>query len=139
MLNILIVDDQPKFKVEPALNYLKACGKLEFECEYTSDVNSANRYIKSNVDKIDLIILDLGLPLISDDHLDSLNGLYVIQFLMSRKIQIPVIINSTTSIPNEDKVIERCKNMGINISHVTALDGQWLDKFIQSNLKINII
>ena len=134
MLNILIVDDIPHLKVDPALDYLKYYDKLEFNRIYTEDVNSALRYIKSNSDKIDFIILDLGLPLIKDGDLEALCGLYVLQFMVRYKYRIPVIINSSTSIPNEEELIDDLKDAKIEVTHVKSLNPDWLSHFIKFDL-----
>lgn len=134
MLNILIVDDIPGLKADPALDYLKHYDRLEINRIYATDVNNANRYIEANSNKIDLIILDLGLPLIKGGDLDALNGLYVLQFMMRYKHKIPVIINSSTNIPNEEELIEDWKDAGIEVTHVISLDPYWLSYFIKFDL-----
>lgn len=129
MFNILVVDDLAEFKVSSALNHLKNCG-LKFKCEYAETVNKANWHIKNLFNTIDLIILDLGLPLIQGGDYDPLNGLYVLQFIKRYKIKIPVIINSSTSIPDEQDLLEECSDTGLIVEHVSSLEGDWLKHFI---------
>lgn len=125
MFNILVVDDLAEFKVSAALNHLKNCG-IKFKCEYSETVNEANRHIKKTLDSIQLIILDLGLPLIQGGEYDPLNGLYVLQFMKRYKIKIPVIINSNTTIPDEQNLLEEFLDAGIIVKHVSSLEGDWL-------------
>ena len=134
MLNILVVDDFPKLKTDVALQYLKCNSRINFKCEYVTDVNSAKRYIKDNESKIDIVILDLGLPIIQDGDLGALNGLDVLKFMKRYKIKIPVIINSTTAIPDEEAFIKAFKDVGITIKHIASLNGEWLAHFIQFDL-----
>lgn len=129
MFNILVVDDLAEFKVSSALNHLKNCG-IKFKCEYAETVNEANRYIKNHSDSIHLIILDLGLPLIQGGDYDPLNGLYVLQFMKRYKIKIPVIINSSTAIPDEQDLLEECSDASLVVKHVSSLEGDWLKQFI---------
>ena len=134
MLNILVVDDIPGLKTNFAFDYLRYHDRLELNCEYVTDVNSANRYIKENTDKINFIILDLGLPILKNGDLAPRNGLMVLQFMKRYKINIPVIIVSTTEIPNEDELIEDLKEVGINMTHLKALDQYWLSHFVKFDL-----
>ena len=60
-MNIIFVDDQPRFKVQDAINYLKD-KNLKFNYLILRDSNSALKYIYTNLSNIDLIVLDLGLP-----------------------------------------------------------------------------
>lgn len=129
MFNILVVDDLAEFKVSSALNYLKNYG-IKFKCEYEETVNEANCHIKNHSDSIHLIILDLGLPLIQGGDYTPLNGLYVLQFMKKYNIKIPVIINSSTAIPNEQDLLEECSDTGLIVEHVSSLEGDWLKHFI---------
>ena len=134
MLNILVVDDLPGLKTNFAFDYLRYHDRLELNCEYVTDVNSANRYIKEKANEISFIILDLGLPILKNGDLAPLNGLMVLQFMKHYKINIPVIIVSTTEIPNEDELIEDLKEVGINMTHLKALDQYWLSHFVKFDL-----
>lgn len=101
-LRILFIDDQPDFKVLPAINYLEN-KKIDFSYEIIKSAVCAMRYIFKNADNIDLIVLDLGLPLYENDYseYDKLEGIFIISQLLRKNLKIPVIINSETDIPNE--------------------------------------
>ena len=71
--------------------------KVEFEvCEY---VNTALRYIRANKANVAGIILDLGLESMPGAHdAKPYRGLDVLQEMKRLKLDIPVLINSTTEL-----------------------------------------
>ena len=132
-MNILVIDDLPEFKAQITLEELKELG-INLQEKYIVSVNSAIRYIFSNYSAIDLIILDLGLPIMDDSfEMNELNGLMVLSFLVRKKIYIPVVINSTTTIPNENEVLEDYTAKGLNVCHTKKLTADWLYSYIQTN------
>ena len=130
-MNVLFVDDRPVLKVYHIicqLNYTNT----NFSFEIVKSVNSACRYIVEHSNQIDLIVLDLGLPL-SDNgaNYDSLNGLLVVKEMMRKHINIPIIINSCTEIPNEKNYLKQCKDNNIVIMHAEFLNGKILTEFME--------
>ena len=131
MINIVIVDDNPEFKVFNAIEHLKR-RNFVFRYEIFRSVNESLRFILQNFESIDLIILDLGLPLLSDEcSYDKLNGILVIQRMCYKEINIPIIINSDTKIPNEFEYLKTLRDNGMIIEHVESLNVNWLENFIK--------
>ncbi len=137
-MNIIFVDDQPEFKVQEAIKYLKE-KKLKFDYSIFKSSNSALRYIVEKLSKIDLIILDLGLPKIDDNNYlyDKYEGLFVLEQILSKTKDIPFIINSTTIIKHENYKTEKeyFKNFSpALIEHVEKLTGFYLFEFLETYL-----
>lgn len=131
-MHILFVDDLPNFKVNPQIQYLQQ-KNLSFTYEVIGSVYSAIRYLNKHSNEVDLAIVDLGLPLTDDgSDYESLNGLLVTEFIMKIKENknIPIIINSSTQIPNEKQVLKKYTDEGINITHVEMLNVKWLLNYI---------
>ena len=84
------------YKREQLVEFLEK-EKVEFEvCEY---VNTALRYIRANKENIAGIILDLGLESMPGAHdANPYKGLDVVNEMKRIKIDIPVLINSTTEV-----------------------------------------
>lgn len=94
-MKILIVEDSV-WKREQLVEFLEK-EKIEFEvCEY---VNNALRYILANRADIVGIILDLGLESMPGAHdAKPYRGLDVLREMKRLKLEIPVLINSTTEL-----------------------------------------
>lgn len=94
-MKILIVEDS-MCKREQLVEFLEK-EKVEFEvCEY---VNTALRYIRANKANVAGIILDLGLESMPGAHdAKPYRGLDVLQEMKRLKLDIPVLINSTTEL-----------------------------------------
>lgn len=145
-MNILIVDDQPDLKVQHALDYLNS-KKIKFDYELFSCVNSALRYFNEHSSEIDLAIVDLGLPMFEGGRVRSpVEGVIVIQEILDQScmedLNIPIIINSTTKIEGSHGETEEeyfeiyyTRELETKIEHVSRLEGSWLYKFLQENLK----
>lgn len=132
-MNILFVDDQPDFKVETAINYLKM-KEIDFSYVIEKSVNGALRYIKNNLSEIDLAVVDLGLPMFNNgDGYGTLEGLNVIKFIYRRKPNLPIIINSTTIISDEERYIND-NFVNANIIHVPNLDFEWFEDYVRKLL-----
>jgi CheY-like chemotaxis protein len=131
-MNILFIEDNPEYKIKHVIEYLKT-KKLDFSYKIVKSCSSAMRYLFKHFNEIDLIILDLGLPF-SDDgsEYDSLEGLFIIEELLRKNIKIPVIINSTTEIPNEKELFEKYLKQNSIIQHVPELKGNFLFDFIKN-------
>ena len=141
-MNIIFVDDQPEFKVQEAIRYLTE-KKLSFDYSIFKSSNSALRYIVENLSKIDLIVLDLGLPKIDDNNYlyDKYEGLFVLKQILRKTNDIPIIINSTTIIKptNGETEKEYFKNFSpAVIEHVEHLTGFYLFEFLETYLNEKI-
>lgn len=133
-MNILIVDDTPKFKVDNAIEYLKS-QNVNFTYEITESCCSGLRYLRNHSNEIDLIIVDLGLPFYDNgSNYDELNGLRIISEIDRLDLNIPIIINSTTKIPNEEQYLKLLRDCGLIIEHVEELYGGCLYDFIHKLL-----
>jgi len=129
-MHILIVDDCPEFKVQHVIRYFES-KKLDFSYEIVKSYHSASKYIAEHVNEIELAIVDLGLPMFDNgENYNELEGLVIVDRILRKKISIPIIINSTTEIPNEAEYFERYTNRNAIIKHVQFLDGKWLIDFI---------
>lgn len=94
-MKILIVEDDA-FKRDELIQFLQ---NKDIEFEIQEYVNPALRYIIANKEAISGIILDLGLQSAASINNRSLHrGLDVVNELRRKKINIPVLINSTTSV-----------------------------------------
>ena len=62
---------------------------------------------------------------------DELNGLQIIQRMCYKKINIPIIVNSDTKIPNELEYFKSLRDTGMIIEHVESLNGDWLEHFVK--------
>lgn len=141
-MNIVFVDDQPEYKIQEAIKYLKE-KNLNFDYSIFKSSNSALRYIVENLSKIDLIVLDLGLPKIDDNNYlyDKYQGLFVLEQILRKTKDIPIIINSTTVIRHENYKTEKeyFKNFSpAVIEHVEHLTGFYLYEFLETYLSEKI-
>ena len=93
-MHILVVEDD-KTKRENVEFFLESREIGYHTCEY---VNEALRYIIRNKNEISGIILDLGLNLFEEGSYDRYNGLILLSEMQRKKIDIPVLINSTTEV-----------------------------------------
>lgn len=137
-MNILFVDDQPELKVQEAIKYLKE-KKLNFDYSIFKSSNSALRYIVENLSKIDLLVLDLGLPKSDDNNYlyDKYEGLFVLEQILRKTKDIPIIINSTTIVKPYDRKNEKEYFKTFSpavIEHVEHLTGFYLFEFLETYL-----
>ena len=113
MLKILIVEDQPAFKVEDALDYLKF-KNLKCEIKMFSSAVSSMRYIRDNLSEIDLAIIDLGIPYFENEPIRSkTQGFEVIQEIErnaakdDKKKSADISIDSTGQGDDGDEMIPK--------------------------------
>ena len=93
-MKILVVEDDI-FKRENVESFLES-QKIEYHtCEY---VNETLCYIIKHKNDISGIILDLGLYRFKNGSYDRYNGLEILSEIQRIKIEIPVLINSTTEV-----------------------------------------
>lgn len=139
-MNIVFVDDRPIAKVDGAINYLRR--KFDFDYQILFSENEALYYISKNISDIDLIVLDLGLPIFKKDYSDyhEFAGYEILNEIIMRLnvTDIPIIINSTNRIEfydgrSEEEHFKEDYPKAI-IEHVEYLDGEWLEEFIKKNL-----
>lgn len=129
-MNILFVDDIPDLKVNPTIEYLKK-ESLDFSYKIVKSVATASLYITNHLNEIDLAIIDLGLPMLDGAHrYNSLDGLVILDKILSQNVNIPTIINSTTEIPDEKEYLKLYTDEGAIIKHIKLLDGKQLIDFI---------
>ena len=134
MKNILIVDDQPELKVEMLIKMLQI-EKVEFEYEVVKSSNAARRHLVDNASKIDVIIMDLGLPFFDGEFVnDLLEGMHLIYELERFKVKVPVIINSTTEIPDYLKRKAEWEESGLEIYKTDFILSmkKWFVDFLKS-------
>ena len=130
-MHILIVDDKPKFRVQPTIYFLKE-KNVDFTYKIVNSVNSALQYIDEHLNEIDLAIIDLGLPHFDNDRKYSeLNGLLVIEHLLEKTIDIPIIINSEKRVVKEKSCLKPYIKQGAVIQHLNFLSGEWLIEFLK--------
>ena len=95
-----------------------------------------------NISKVDLAVIDLGLLILDDGYAyHELNGLQLIETMLSITTDVPIIINSTTDISSLKGVTEEeyfKKYSSALISHVEFFDGKWLYDFLKEHLKEKI-
>ena len=140
MINILVVEDQPAFKVEDALDYLKF-KNLKCEIKMFSSAVSSMRYIRDNLSEIDLAIIDLGIPYFENEPIRSkTQGFEVIQEIERLIRNLSIIINSTTKLElshdmtEEEYFADSRARCGITMEHIEELEGSYLYEFIEKNM-----
>lgn len=90
-MRILVVEDNEGKR--EYLEYVLKQKNIEFRVE--ASINSALRYIRLNLDQIDGIILDLGLPRTEKDvWAVPFGGLDIPEEMTRLGIEIPILINS---------------------------------------------
>lgn len=129
-MHILFVDDLPSLKVEPTIWQLKYKG-IDFTYDIVKSCSKASRYVRSN-SNIDLIVVDLGLPIFDNEPVTNpAEGLILIKDIVRKFTSIPIIINSTTEIPNEEFELQFLKDKGVNIEHISELNAELLLAFLE--------
>lgn len=135
-MHIMFVDDNPMEKVDHLISYLKE-HDVKFTYTIIGDVNSAIQYLAENEKNIDLAVIDLGLPMNDNDNCCyQFGGLTVVEEILGKNPKIPVIISSTTKIPEEK--MKRFVDAGLIVKHNKPLYGDKLLRFIQKD-SINLI
>ena len=131
-MNILFVDDYPDVKVRQAIEYLEK-KQVDFTYTIAKSYHSAVLYLSKNFENIDLAVIDLGLPVRDNgDGYNKLEGVNLISLICWKNLNIPIVINSSTEIPNEEEYLQNYIAEGANIKHVKTLYGEWLYDFIKS-------
>ena len=113
-MHILFVDDDIELKIAPIITELKK-RKLNFSYDTAKSMATAALYIKET--KPDLIVLDLGLPSFDNEPVTDKNfGLQLIRDIKNNNQKCPVIIYSTSSLP--ENFIKNHTKHGMKIEHI---------------------
>lgn len=125
MKKILIVEDE-HFKRENIEQFLR---KKQISYETIEYVNPALRYIFFNHDNISGIILDLGLRTFkgSNDYSHT-RGLNIVYEITRKRLNIPILINSSTRINLSEVMFAHNNVKGQNYNG----DHNVLENFINS-------
>lgn len=99
-MKILIVDDCPETK---CFGVIEECKKRQIEIVIEKAINPALQRIFLNEEsQIDGIILDMGVPIYENGRIESSNGgERILRELERRKIEIPVLVFSETSLKKD--------------------------------------
>lgn len=132
-MHILFVDDCPNVKLVCILEYLKTHHPAISYVIHES-YNSACKYLNKHLSEIDLVVVDLGLPIFDNGSgYNELEGLNVIRYLMRKTFNIPVIINSSTEIPSEKEYLKQYALKNAQIVHVDCLCPAYFDDFLKKS------
>jgi len=100
MKKILFVEDQPEWKLSALFDWLKF-SNVSFQYEIVESVTAARRYLARKNTKVDLVVTDLGLPRFDGERVTNpMMGLELVDNMWHINAEVPVIINSTSYIPN---------------------------------------
>lgn len=136
-MNILFVDDTPESKIQEAIDYLIS-KQVKFSYSIYLSSNRALRFISTHLNEVDLAVIDLGLPLFDGSHnYQEIGGLEIIENILIETLDIPIIINSSTTIEFANGETEKEHFNYFHpaiIEHVPLLDGKWLYEFLNKNL-----
>lgn len=134
MKKILFVEDQPTYKLGALLQYLKM-KKVDVEYEILGSVTEALRYLRNKNNKVDLVVTDLGLPIFKEEMVNNLlTGMDIVNYMDMFNTVAPVIINSTTVVPNFDYVKEDYDLRGQQLYKVDNIMEMkdWILEFLQN-------
>ena len=120
---VVVEDDRNKREFVKDIFELKNIDMISF-----NSIMPAIKYVIEHSPETDGIILDLGLTSYDDSgDYDAEKGLILVQELKRKKINIPILINSTTELD----LIEVMKNYP-NVKGQMASNYKKLDGFIKS-------
>lgn len=134
MKKILFVEDQPDFKLEELFDWLKL-KNIKVEYEIVGSVTEAKRYLWNKSNKVDLVITDLGLPHFKGERVTNLlEGMTIVYDMWEFNTEVPVIINSTTVIPNFHRAKEEYEERGQELYKVDSIMEmeEWLIEFLKT-------
>ena len=98
-MKVLIVEDE-KYKLDKVIDILFRYNIDDFDTEMCS----IGAVRKCTINNYDLIILDLGMARHRDSiRKDEREGLIVLYELAYRNIIVPIVVNSSTLLTEEDK------------------------------------
>lgn len=96
-MKILIVDDS-ELKVDALKFYLE---DENHEITVKNDLLTACKYIITHKEECNLIFLDMGFGVSGETDYDRYQGINLLRTMATRKIAIPVIVNSSTHLSEE--------------------------------------
>lgn len=132
MKKILFVEDQPDLKLYELFNWLNYKG-ISVEYEIVGSVTEAKRYLFDKSNKVDLVITDLGIPRFKGERATNLlEGMAIVYDMWEFNTEVPVIINSTTIVPNFEYAKEDYEERGQQLYKVDSIMDmkEWLVDFI---------
>ena len=132
MKKILFVEDQPDLKLYELFNWLNYKG-ISVEYEIVGSVTEAKRYLFDKSNKVDLVITDLGIPRFKGERVTNLlEGMAIVYDMWEFNTEVPVIINSTTIVPNFEYAKEDYEERGQQLYKVDSIMDmkEWLVDFI---------
>ena len=107
--------------------------KVQAEYEIVGSVNEAKRYLHDKRNKVDLIVTDLGLPIFKGERVTNpLQGMDLVFDMWEFNTEVPVIINSTTDVPNFNYAKEDYELRGQKLYKVDCIMDlkEWLVDFL---------
>lgn len=134
MKKILFVEDQPYYKLDVLFGFLKR-QSVPVEYEIVSSVTEAKRYLRDKNNKVDLVVTDLGLPIFEGEMVKNLlAGMDIVLDMDRFNTEVPVIINSTTVIPNYELAKEEYEERGQLLYKVDSIMDmkEWIVEFLVS-------
>lgn len=134
MKKILFVEDQPEYKLDTLFYFLKK-KDIKFEYEVAGSVTEAKLYLSKKTNKVDLVVTDLGLPIFEGEMVNnSLQGMDIVLDMWKFNTEVPVVINSTTVVPNFNYVKEEYEERGQKLYKVDNIIQirEWLMDFLIS-------
>ena len=132
MKKILFVEDLPKLKLGMLMDWLNY-KNVRFEYKLVGSIAEAKCYLHNRNNKVDLVITDMGLPLFKDEQvMDLLQGMDIIHDMERLNDKVPVIINSTTKIPNFEEIKAEFDMRGQELYKVDNINemSEWLMNFL---------
>lgn len=108
---------------------------IRVEYEIVGSVTEAKRYLCNKDNKLDLIVTYLGLPVFKGERVkNSLAGMDIVFDMYKFNTDVPVIINSTTVVPNFDYAKEKYDSRSQSLYKVDSIMDmkEWLMDFLVS-------
>ena len=129
---IAIIDDHPEIKCR---NIIGTLIEKEIEFEFFKSINSFLKAVHSYHERYCGIILDMQLPQYDDEpfSLKEDGGESILKRLSSRNIDIPVLLNTSTYVPEEKFLLQHYKNVYgvINGGYETAEEFEKFRAFVK--------
>lgn len=132
MKKILFVEDQPHLKLDVLFDWFKL-KNIDVEYEIVGSISEAKRYLFNKSNKVDLVITDLGLPWFKGERVTNLlEGIAIVYDMWEFNTEVTVIINSTTVIPNFERIKEDYEERGQQLYKVDSIMEmkEWLMDFL---------
>lgn len=132
MKKILFVEDQPHLKLDVLFDWFKF-KNINVEYEIVGSVTEAKCYLWDKSNKVDLVITDLGLPHFEGELVTNLlEGMEIVNDMSEFNTEVPVIINSTTDVPNYQQIKEEYderKQLLYKVSSIMDMK-EWIADFL---------